>query len=234
MDENTPKFPKDSDPSTNYAYNGKVMLISVIVLFVFCIIFAGFHFYSRWFLVRRSRNLRHHRRRRFSFASTDATINPSATPKALAPFVLKSLPTFLYSAAHDDPPLECAVCLSEFEDNETGRILPKCNHAFHVECIDMWLLSHSNCPLCRAPIELPHNLGHRCGNPPETIVTVAKSVTSGLRYGDESRMGCSSSSSLPQLQNVSVVIPVVGVDIGPAKRMGGPVPVKTLNRFLSI
>lgn len=33
-----------------------------------------------------------------------------------------------------------------------GRCLPKCGHGFHVECIDMWLSSHSNCPICRAPI----------------------------------------------------------------------------------
>ncbi|KAF7803757.1 bifunctional riboflavin biosynthesis protein RIBA 1, chloroplastic [Senna tora] len=47
---------------------------------------------------------------------------------------------------------ECSVCLSEFEDDENLGILPKCNHAFHVSCIDAWLVSHSNCPLCRAPI----------------------------------------------------------------------------------
>lgn len=47
---------------------------------------------------------------------------------------------------------ECAVCLSEFQENEKIRLLPKCNHAFHVPCIDMWLKSHSNCPLCRANV----------------------------------------------------------------------------------
>ncbi|KAK2971798.1 hypothetical protein RJ640_018487 [Escallonia rubra] len=47
---------------------------------------------------------------------------------------------------------ECSVCLSEFQDDETLRLLPKCNHAFHVPCIDTWLRSHTNCPLCRAGI----------------------------------------------------------------------------------
>lgn len=47
---------------------------------------------------------------------------------------------------------DCSVCLSEFEDDESLRLLPKCNHAFHVPCIDTWLRSHKNCPLCRAPI----------------------------------------------------------------------------------
>ncbi|KAG8363522.1 hypothetical protein BUALT_Bualt19G0031200 [Buddleja alternifolia] len=45
---------------------------------------------------------------------------------------------------------ECSVCLSEFEENENIRVLPKCSHAFHLPCIDTWLKSHSNCPLCRA------------------------------------------------------------------------------------
>ncbi|PIA52004.1 hypothetical protein AQUCO_01000113v1 [Aquilegia coerulea] len=47
---------------------------------------------------------------------------------------------------------DCSVCLSEFEDDETLRLLPKCSHAFHVPCIDTWLRNHTNCPSCRAPI----------------------------------------------------------------------------------
>ncbi|PPD70014.1 hypothetical protein GOBAR_DD33106 [Gossypium barbadense] len=45
---------------------------------------------------------------------------------------------------------DCSVCLSEFLEDESLRLLPKCNHAFHVPCIDTWLKSHSSCPLCRA------------------------------------------------------------------------------------
>ncbi|GMN57233.1 hypothetical protein TIFTF001_026348 [Ficus carica] len=44
----------------------------------------------------------------------------------------------------------CAVCLGEFEDGEELRTLPDCSHSFHVSCIDMWLFSHPNCPICRA------------------------------------------------------------------------------------
>lgn len=47
---------------------------------------------------------------------------------------------------------ECSVCLSEFQEDESLRLLPKCNHAFHIPCIDTWLSSHTNCPLCRAGI----------------------------------------------------------------------------------
>ncbi|XP_066346120.1 E3 ubiquitin-protein ligase Os04g0590900-like [Miscanthus floridulus] len=47
---------------------------------------------------------------------------------------------------------DCSVCLGEFRDGESLRLLPKCSHAFHQQCIDKWLKSHSNCPLCRSNI----------------------------------------------------------------------------------
>ncbi|XP_073126521.1 uncharacterized protein [Henckelia pumila] len=47
---------------------------------------------------------------------------------------------------------DCSVCLSEFQENESLRLLPKCNHAFHIPCIDTWLRAHTNCPMCRARI----------------------------------------------------------------------------------
>lgn len=47
---------------------------------------------------------------------------------------------------------DCSVCLNEFQEDETLRLLPKCNHAFHIPCIDTWLRSHTNCPMCRAGI----------------------------------------------------------------------------------
>ncbi|KAE9617874.1 putative transcription factor C2H2 family [Lupinus albus] len=47
---------------------------------------------------------------------------------------------------------ECSVCLSKFQEDESLRLLPKCHHAFHLPCIDTWLASHTNRPMCRAPI----------------------------------------------------------------------------------
>ncbi|KAM3383268.1 RING-H2 finger protein ATL57-like isoform X1 [Capsicum galapagoense] len=50
---------------------------------------------------------------------------------------------------------ECAVCLSVFEEGEEVKELPICKHSFHASCIDMWLHSHLDCPLCRSPLEPP-------------------------------------------------------------------------------
>lgn len=48
---------------------------------------------------------------------------------------------------------DCAVCLSVFVEGEEIRQLPNCKHYFHAPCIDMWLYSHMDCPLCRSPVE---------------------------------------------------------------------------------
>ncbi|XAR53363.1 hypothetical protein NMG60_11021896 [Bertholletia excelsa] len=64
--------------------------------------------------------------------------------------VIESLPFFKFSSLRGSREgLECAVCLSKFEDIEILRLLPKCKHAFHINCIDQWLEKHSSCPLCR-------------------------------------------------------------------------------------
>lgn len=47
---------------------------------------------------------------------------------------------------------ECPVCLSGFEEGEEVRKLPRCKHWFHAPCIDMWLYSHFDCPICRTPV----------------------------------------------------------------------------------
>lgn len=47
-------------------------------------------------------------------------------------------------------PFDCAVCLSEFSDNDTIKLLVYCSHAFHINCIETWLMSNSTCPLCRS------------------------------------------------------------------------------------
>uniref|UniRef100_A0A2P2MIT7 Uncharacterized protein MANES_01G275000 n=1 Tax=Rhizophora mucronata TaxID=61149 RepID=A0A2P2MIT7_RHIMU len=50
----------------------------------------------------------------------------------------------------------CVVCLYEATGGERLRKLPKCNHCFHVVCIDQWFQAHSTCPLCRDQVFLLH------------------------------------------------------------------------------
>ncbi|KAL5795640.1 hypothetical protein ACOSQ2_000460 [Xanthoceras sorbifolium] len=194
----------------NYVLNGKIMLGSVILLFLVIAILVSFHTYARWLFSRR-RRLRD--RRLFFISSPSAaanttTSNTSVTNQALDLSILKSIPTFVYSSTthHHDQLLECAVCLSEFQKNEKGRALPKCNHAFHVDCIDMWFQSHSNCPLCRAPVQPSSPVQPGVISVEEAVSVSEPAGLSSER--EEADLGCSSRSLPPsELLSVSVEVP---------------------------
>ncbi|XP_062220911.1 RING-H2 finger protein ATL1-like [Phragmites australis] len=114
----------------------------------------------------------------------------SGTPaeaRGLEESAIQALPTFRYrkaikNAADSAPTSECAVCLSEFEEEERVRMLPSCLHVFHVDCIDTWLQGNANCPLCRTAITshclLPLNQLRR----PEELVI---QVTTGTEEEEE-------------------------------------------------
>ncbi|BAT79531.1 hypothetical protein LR48_Vigan04g058300 [Vigna angularis] len=70
---------------------------------------------------------------------------------------LKNLPCFVYEEAaavsaerrECSSPVDCAVCLESFKVGDLCRLLPNCNHTFHLHCIDSWILHTPICPICR-------------------------------------------------------------------------------------
>ncbi|KAL7113078.1 hypothetical protein ACP275_04G041100 [Erythranthe tilingii] len=82
--------------------------------------------------------------------------------RGLNELLIRQIPTFQYttnkhlgessSRSTTTTLSKCVVCLNEFQDKDMLRILPKCGHAFHLDCIDIWLQTNSNCPLCRSTI----------------------------------------------------------------------------------
>ncbi|KAM5565206.1 E3 ubiquitin-protein ligase ATL23 [Rosa sericea] len=48
---------------------------------------------------------------------------------------------------------ECAVCLDQIEAEQPARVVPGCNHGFHLQCADTWLSKQSFCPVCRAKLQ---------------------------------------------------------------------------------
>ncbi|KAJ4824281.1 hypothetical protein Tsubulata_008154 [Turnera subulata] len=90
--------------------------------------------------------------RRFSFETPDETAARLAVT-GLKKSALRQIPVIIYGAAGIRViATDCAICLGEFADGEKVRVLPKCNHGFHVRCIDTWLVSHSSCPTCRGSL----------------------------------------------------------------------------------
>lgn len=213
-----------------FSYNSNVMLAALVCLLLVSIFVLLLHVYAKWFLAQ----AHHHRRRnrpittvsrvlgpaRFhSFPSFNLELNPtSQNSKGLEPSVISAIPLFVHKAtsgaAADDlnglelgpghgP--ECVICLSGFEDGDVGRRLPKCGHAFHLDCIDMWLGSHSNCPICRAPVICDEKSASTTGeaNSPESAAPVPETADSvvvnvlGSGDSEESDYLSSSSSSSP-------------------------------------
>ncbi|WVZ18889.1 hypothetical protein V8G54_006211 [Vigna mungo] len=191
--EAIPKFkerspiPQDFDEKS-YNLSGKIMLSAIVVLFFIVILMLCLHIYARWYL-RRARRRQLHRHReliRTQLVFNNEANTPAAVSRGLDAAVLASLPVFMYDPkAHRENVPECAVCLSEFELGEPGRVLPKCNHSFHTDCIDMWFHSHATCPLCRAPVERAAE--------PEVVITVSE-PESGSEENVTGSTSCPSSS----------------------------------------
>lgn len=51
------------------------------------------------------------------------------------------------------PEGECIICLSEFGEDGSARLLKApCGHGFHAECMCEWLRKATSCPVCRAEL----------------------------------------------------------------------------------
>ena len=65
---------------------------------------------------------------------------------------LKMIPTKKFIAGYETHYETCCICLDDFTIGDKLRILP-CVHAYHVMCIDPWLLKNKRvCPQCRMKV----------------------------------------------------------------------------------
>lgn len=146
---------------TDIKISSLTIVVAAIFLFLTVIFVFLLYFYAKYYWGSRSTR----RRARFIVAAG----NPPVLSRGLDPTVLSSIPITLYKPSDFKDGLECAVCLSDLAAGEEARLLPKCNHGFHLECIDTWFQSHSTCPICRCTVgpEAVEDDGNRSAESPD-------------------------------------------------------------------
>ncbi|GAU31997.1 hypothetical protein TSUD_359420 [Trifolium subterraneum] len=144
---------------------GKIMVVAIIFLFMVVMFVLMLHLYAKWFWWRFEERTvpqptnRRRRGRRFVFAPGQDPVVYGTHQTGLDASILKSLPVLVFKSEDFKDGLECAVCLCDIVEGEKTRLLPKCNHGFHLDCIDMWFQSHSTCPLCRNLVSVEYSNG---------------------------------------------------------------------------
>jgi len=87
------------------------------------------------------------------FQSLPGPIDGGLSPAEIQALPIETLPSqeaFEMEIGQDVR--ECPICICELEPGDAVRRLPGCDHAFHRSCIDLWLLRHAECPLCKRNI----------------------------------------------------------------------------------
>ncbi|KAG7619951.1 Zinc finger RING-type [Arabidopsis suecica] len=75
--------------------------------------------------------------------------NLSTAELGLSKDIREMLPVVIYKESFIVKDSQCSVCLGDYQAEEKLQQMPSCGHTFHMECIDLWLTSHTTCPLCR-------------------------------------------------------------------------------------
>jgi len=72
--------------------------------------------------------------------------------------ILSKIPIIIFKKPEHNEFESCAICIGDFEEGNRVKLLETCQHMFHEDCIDSWILkSRGNnvvCPVCRADLKL--------------------------------------------------------------------------------
>lgn len=172
-----PPFSAGSQSTYGFPQRFRKPLVVCVSLFAFVTILLTYYVAFRWY--------RRRRRRRRRGAGTPGAVLPPPPPRPESDGDLRQdllagagegepyHVWYIRTTGLDEPTIgaisvcayrrgeglvegtDCSICLGEFREGAMLRLLPKCSHAFHIPCIDTWLRSRVNCPLCRAPILAP-------------------------------------------------------------------------------
>jgi hypothetical protein len=99
--------------------------------------------------------------------------------------------------AHSTTCTTCSICIEDFEAGERIRILPKCKHAYHTDCLLPWLTErHGSCPLCKEKV-LDDKEGENNNNDEE------RESQSPLQAEQDSMSGIADQELVPQRDTAS-------------------------------
>ncbi|KAI3847928.1 hypothetical protein MKW92_002132 [Papaver armeniacum] len=236
------------------SYDGKVILVGIMTLLVVISFVLLLHAYAKWVISqarerRRERvvttishildpTLLHHHNTTTQFYNDNRT---GFLKDGLDISTIASLPLFVYKSddvinANGSVLDECAICLSTFEENEVGRLLPICQHSFHVECIDMWLRSNSSCPICRSPVKLEKSTTETHSSPSHEIsVSLASSSIDTIANELSSHIDEVANSNPPTTHEVLVEMQMPSPPLPPPPPPSPPHSVrKSFKRMLSV
>ncbi|XP_058733539.1 RING-H2 finger protein ATL47-like [Vicia villosa] len=156
-DENNSSM-KETTTSSSISKISPLILLVIIVLAIIFFLY-GLVQLILWLLMKRPSSSSHYNSNRFQESARTRSLQRQLQhlfhlhDSGLDQAFINTLPVFNYQDLLGlKEPFDCAVCLCEFSEQDKLRLVPICSHAFHMNCLDTWLLSNSTCPLCRANI----------------------------------------------------------------------------------
>ncbi|WOG92147.1 hypothetical protein DCAR_0311407 [Daucus carota subsp. sativus] len=121
----------------------QAFIFSVPIFFTFILLFFFYLFYLR----RRRADWSSLRMRTARLATIQNNI--STCEMGLKKEVREMLPIIVFKESFSVKDTQCSVCLGDYQAEDKLQQIPVCGHTFHMECIDLWLATHTTCPLCR-------------------------------------------------------------------------------------
>lgn len=147
MSNNTLSDPYQESDDTSVGSFGYGLGLSAAVLFVFFFV-TFFSYRCQNSQTTPTPTLRRHS----SDYGGEGTIHVVIQHQGLDAATISTFPQYTYAQLkpHKSAASGCAVCLGDYKDTETLRLLPECGHVFHRSCIDPWLMTNPTCPICRS------------------------------------------------------------------------------------
>ncbi|KFR10780.1 E3 ubiquitin-protein ligase RNF128, partial [Opisthocomus hoazin] len=147
-----------------------IFFISMLLVIVTAATVGYFGFYSAW---------------RFRIARAQSENQRQLKGQVKKAVEQLQLRTLKQGDKETDPDGDCcAVCLELYKPNEVVRIL-SCDHLFHKNCIDPWLLEHRTCPMCKCGIAKVFVVEVHVEEGAESVQATASSGITNISVVDE-------------------------------------------------